>query len=163
MRSCLPAPDRTIPAWLCNSRSPGLPKWARLASCGDVIQARWTVRIGVKRAGGPSGGSLVLRAESGAEHLAQTVLPRGAEVQVMRDGWDHQAAIHAGTPYSLDRPKPVCHGPFEEWTVVVDWSAFLPDHGLSFHHLGCPQLDSGHIDLPETHVIKERAITSPNI
>jgi len=68
----------------------------------------------------PSGGGLVSWAGSGAEHLAQMVLLRGAQVQVVGDGWDHQAAIYSGTTYSLDRPEPVGHGPFQEWTVVVD-------------------------------------------
>lgn len=67
-----------------------------------------------------SGGSLIWRAESGAEHLAQLVISCGTKVQIVRDGWDHQAAIHAGATYSLDRPEPVCRGGLQEWTVVVD-------------------------------------------
>jgi hypothetical protein len=79
----------------------------------------------------------------------------------MRDGWEHQAAIHAHATYSIGRPEPVCRGLSEEWTLVVDWSTSLPDHGSNLHQLGCLQLNSGHTRLPEPRDMKERAIRLP--
>jgi hypothetical protein len=107
-----------------------------------------------------SSDGLVCWAASGAEHLTQTVLPRGAEVQIMRDRWDHQATIHAGAAYSLDRPEPVCHNLPQEWTAVVDWFVFLPDPGLNLQHHRSLRLDFGRVALPESQDIKEERATT---
>lgn len=164
MCSRLPALEPIVPGCHCtlSDSVPGL--WASLAFRGLAVQLNpdKLSRLEADEPGCLLGGSLVLRAESSAEHLAQAVLARGAEVQVVRDGRDHQAAIHAGAAYPLNRPEPVSHGPLQVWTVVVGRTAFLPGHGLNLQHHDGLRTDSEHIVLPGTQYIKERAMSSQN-
>jgi hypothetical protein len=65
----------------------------------------------------------------GAEDLAQAVFASGAEVQVVRDGRDHETAIHAGAADPLDGPEPVRHGMLEERAAIGYDAAPLRDRG----------------------------------
>ncbi len=96
------------------------------------------------------GGSLVRWAEAGAIHLAEAVLARGAEVQIVRDGGNHQAAICSGATNTLDRPEPVCHRPLQERAWIVSRTTSLPLCTSGFSHHDRLWSVSGHIALPES-------------
>ena len=76
-----------------------------------------------------SGGDSLCGVGAGAEHLTQAMFPGGAEMQIVWNGWDHQAPVHARAADPLYGPEPVRHGPFEEWTGIMDGLAILRHHG----------------------------------
>lgn len=66
---------------------------------------------------------------TGAEHLAQMVIARAAQVEVMRDRGDHQTAIQTTAADAFYRPDPLCQRWLEERAAATCETVFVSDHG----------------------------------
>ena len=84
------------------------------------------------------------RAGTGAEHLAQMVVARGAQLEVVRDRRDHETAVHPAAADAFHRPEPLRQCRLEEWAAGIFRTVLVRDHGAGIVHNQTLRTESGH-------------------
>jgi hypothetical protein len=83
-------------------------------------------------------------AGTSAKHLAEGMVARGAQLEVVRDRRNHEAAVQSAAANAFHWPEPLRQGGLEEWASGTTRIVLVWDHGAGLVHNQTLRTESGH-------------------